>query len=45
MLDHTDLRSMLKDPDLLRDRCLIGGEWVGADDGGSFAVKKPRPGR
>ena len=44
MLDQTDLKSMLKDPDLLRDKCLIDGEWVGADDGGSFPVKNPARG-
>ncbi len=44
MLDQTDLKSMLKDPDLLRDRCLIDGEWVGADDGGSFPVRNPARG-
>jgi len=44
MLDQTDLKSMLKDPDLLRDKCLIDGEWVAADDGGCFAVKNPARG-
>ncbi len=41
MLDHTDLKSMLKDPDLLRDRAYVAGEWVGADGGGSFPVSNP----
>ena len=44
MLDHTDLKSMLKDPDLLRDQAFVAGEWVGADDGGSFPVTNPARG-
>ena len=44
MLDHTDLKSMLKDPDLLRDRAFVAGEWVAADDGRSFPVTNPARG-
>ncbi len=44
MLDHTDLNSMLRDPDLLRDRAYVAGEWVGADGGGSFPVTNPARG-
>ncbi len=44
MLDHTDLKPMLKDPDLLRDRAYVAGEWVGADGGGSFPVSNPARG-
>src|SRR5690606_18993367 len=44
MLDHTDLRSMLQDPDLLRDKAYVAGEWVGADSGGSFPVTNPARG-
>ena len=36
MLDHTDLKSMLTDADLLRDRAYVAGEWIAADGGGSF---------
>ena len=31
----------LKDPDLLRDLCLVGGEWVGADRGATAPVVNP----
>ncbi len=34
----------LRDPDLLRTRCLIGGEWVTAEDGSSFPVRNPADG-
>ena len=34
----------LHDPDLLRTRCLIGGEWVAAEDGSSFPVHNPADG-
>ncbi len=44
MLDHTDLRSMLKDPDLLRDQAYVAGAWVGADDGKTFDVGNPSRG-
>ncbi len=44
MLDTTDLKSMLKDPDLLRDRCYVAGDWMGADDGGTFDVSNPARG-
>jgi succinate-semialdehyde dehydrogenase/glutarate-semialdehyde dehydrogenase len=44
MLDHTDLKSMLKDPDLLRDRAFVAGEWVAADSGRSFPVTNPARG-
>jgi succinate-semialdehyde dehydrogenase / glutarate-semialdehyde dehydrogenase len=27
----------LKDPTLLRDACLVAGEWVAADSGGTIA--------
>ena len=33
MLDQTDLKSRLSDPDLLRDRAFVAGDWIGADDG------------
>ena len=32
MLDHTDLRSRLADPDLLREQAYVAGAWIGADD-------------
>ena len=44
MLDHTDLKSMLADPDLLRDRAYVAGEWIAADAGGSFPVTNPARG-
>ncbi|MDH3453046.1 MAG: NADP-dependent succinate-semialdehyde dehydrogenase [Gammaproteobacteria bacterium] len=34
----------LKDPDLLRQTCLIGGEWVTADDDGTLDVHNPASG-
>jgi succinate-semialdehyde dehydrogenase / glutarate-semialdehyde dehydrogenase len=45
MLDSvTDLRSMLKDPDLLCEKAYVAGEWVGADSGETFAVVNPARG-
>ena len=44
MLDHTDLKSMLSDPDLLRDRAFVAGSWVAAESGGSFGVTNPARG-
>ena len=38
----------LKDPQLLRDKAYVDGEWVGADSGATFARDEPgerrRPG-
>jgi succinate-semialdehyde dehydrogenase/glutarate-semialdehyde dehydrogenase len=34
----------IRDLDLLRDRCLIGGEWLGADDGADLEVTDPATG-
>lgn len=34
----------LKDASLLRDKCPIDGNWVGADNGASFAVTNPATG-
>ena len=34
----------LTDPDLFRQAALIGGEWVEADGGGTFAVTNPATG-
>lgn len=34
----------LKDPTLLRDACLIGGEWTAADSGGTIGVDNPSTG-
>jgi succinate-semialdehyde dehydrogenase/glutarate-semialdehyde dehydrogenase len=31
----------LKDPELFREQCLIGGRWVGADSGGTLPVHNP----
>ncbi len=44
MLDHTDLKSRLSDADLLRDRAFVAGDWIAADDGGSFDVTNPARG-
>ncbi len=45
MLDTaSDLRSMLKDPSLLISKAFVGGEWVDADDGGTFEVTNPARG-
>ncbi len=42
MLDHTDLKSMIKDPDLLRDQAFVAGEWIAAET--SFPVSNPARG-
>jgi succinate-semialdehyde dehydrogenase/glutarate-semialdehyde dehydrogenase len=34
----------IKDPDLLRDRCYIGGEWLEADDAARLNVSDPASG-
>ncbi len=34
----------LKDPTLLRDACLVAGEWIAADNGGTIAVDNPSTG-
>ncbi|MBC7133349.1 MAG: NAD-dependent succinate-semialdehyde dehydrogenase [Roseovarius sp.] len=39
----TDLKSMLKDPDLLAERAHIGGQWVDGDNG-TFEVTNPARG-
>ncbi len=44
MLDQTDLRSMLKDPDLLRAQAFVAGEWTDADSGAVFEVTNPARG-
>ena len=45
MLDTaSDLRSMLKDPSLLVSKAYLAGEWVDADDGGTFEVTNPARG-
>jgi succinate-semialdehyde dehydrogenase / glutarate-semialdehyde dehydrogenase len=45
MLDTaTDLRSILKDPELLATRAYLAGEWVEAADGATFKVTNPARG-
>ena len=45
MLDtRTDLATLLKSPDLLRDRAFLAGEWVTASSGRTFAVTNPARG-
>ena len=34
----------LNDPDLLRQRCAVGGEWIDADDGATIEVTNPANG-
>ena len=39
MLDqHTDLKSLLKDPSLLVEAAYLGGEWVQGDEGTFDAI-------
>ena len=35
----------LRDPDLLRTRCLIGNEWIAADSGKTIEVRNPATGQ
>ncbi|MFQ8432455.1 NAD-dependent succinate-semialdehyde dehydrogenase [Amaricoccus sp. W119] len=44
MLDETNLRSMLRDRDLLRTQAYVAGKWAQADDGATFAVTNPARG-
>jgi succinate-semialdehyde dehydrogenase/glutarate-semialdehyde dehydrogenase len=45
MLDTTtDLRSLLKDPELLATKAYVAGEWVDATDGATFDVTNPARG-
>ena len=45
MLDSvTDLAAMLKDPTLLATRAYVAGQWIDADDGGTFPVINPARG-
>ena len=44
MLDQTKLASLLKDPSLLCSKAFVGGEWIDADDGGTFEVHNPARG-
>jgi len=45
MLDTvTDLASLLKDPSLLASRAYVAGQWIDADDGGTFPVINPARG-
>jgi succinate-semialdehyde dehydrogenase/glutarate-semialdehyde dehydrogenase len=38
-------RPSLNDPTLFRSRCYVDGQWVGADDGATFAVVDPATGQ
>ncbi len=40
----TDLRRILSDPALVETRAYVGGEWIEADDGATFAVSNPARG-
>ncbi|TCO74208.1 NAD-dependent succinate-semialdehyde dehydrogenase [Rhodovulum euryhalinum] len=40
----TDLKSLLRDPDLLAHHACVGGAWTGADDGATFDVTNPATG-
>ena len=45
MLDHTtNLKSLLKNPDLVCDKAFVGGDWVAAASGKTFAVTNPARG-
>jgi succinate-semialdehyde dehydrogenase/glutarate-semialdehyde dehydrogenase len=44
MLDKIKTSLELKNPDLLRNRAYINGEWVGADNGETFPVTNPADG-
>ncbi len=45
MLDHTtNLKSLLKNPSLLREEAFLAGEWVGGTDGATFEVYNPARG-
>jgi len=41
---NTEVKLHLKDPDLLRQAMLIGGEWVQADSGETIEVRNPATG-
>ncbi len=40
-----DPRHQLSDPTLLKERCLVGGEWIGADGAATLAVHNPADGK
>jgi len=40
----TDLKRLLKDPDLLATKAYLGGDWADADDGATFEVTNPAHG-
>ena len=45
MLDHTtNLKSLLKNPSLLREEAFLAGEWVGGTNGATFDVYNPARG-
>jgi succinate-semialdehyde dehydrogenase/glutarate-semialdehyde dehydrogenase len=45
MLDQTtDLSALLSDPSLVKGEAFLGGEWVGAESGATFAVTNPARG-
>jgi len=45
MLDHvTDIRSLVKNPDLVCEKAYLAGDWVDADSGKTFAVHNPARG-
>ena len=45
MLDSvTNLAALLKDPSLLETRAYVAGQWIHADDGGTFEVTNPARG-
>jgi len=44
MLDKTDLATILNDPGLLRTQAFVAGDWIDADQGGTFGVSNPARG-
>lgn len=43
-MQKTDIRSLLKDPSLLKENAYINGQWVKADSGATFLVNNPATG-
>jgi len=44
-MQKTDIRSLLKDPSLLKENAYINGQWVKADSGATFLVNNPATGK
>ncbi|MEE8407749.1 MAG: NAD-dependent succinate-semialdehyde dehydrogenase [Acidimicrobiia bacterium] len=44
-IETSSALDLLEDRELLRELAFVNGEWVGADDGGTFEVRDPASGR